>query len=135
MAKVTKTLPKLIMIIDDTPEDLFITTHVLEKYIQNYSIISFNLGTLAMEYLQTHKDEMGKLPDIIICDLHMPQMNGFEFLDAYDTLPSKLKLKSKIFILSATFDSKDVQKINANPSVKKFYPKPITKESIEEIIN
>jgi len=126
---------KLIMIIDDTPEDLFITNRVLNKYAGNHTIISFNMATIALEYLQAHENTMEKIPDVIVSDLHMPQMNGFEFLDAFDKLPEAIKLKSRIVMLSSNLEATDMQKMMANPNVKRYYQKPISKEAIDELAN
>lgn len=133
MEKPTEEKPPLIMLIDDTPEDIYINNRIIEKYGNGNSVIKFSMGTEAMEFLKTNKDHPDAIPDIILIDIHMPQMNAFEFLDEYDQLPLELKMKSKVFVLSSTFNAADIQKMKANLHVKHFFEKPLTKESLNEI--
>jgi len=135
MEKTVQQKQIIIMLIDDTPEDLFISNRILEKHAVNKRIITFNSGIPAMEYLQRHQNDIEQIPDIILCDLHMPLMSGYQFLDAYDKLRSLIKSKSKVFILSATSDGGDVKKLSANPNVIRFYEKNLTKEIVDEIMN
>jgi hypothetical protein len=62
-------------------------------------------------------------------------MNGFEFLNAYDTLPSYVKSKTRIFVLSSTIQPGDEKKLTANENVKGFYQKHLTKTIVEENCN
>jgi len=127
--------PTFIMLIDDTPEDLFISNRILEKYAVNKRIMTFNSGLPAIEYLQMYQNEMEKIPDIIFCDLHMPVMDGYQFLAAYDKLPAAVKGKCKVFILSSSSVMDDRMKLDSNRNVVRFYEKDLTKEVVEEIIN
>ncbi|MFA6864233.1 MAG: EAL domain-containing protein [Sphaerochaetaceae bacterium] len=63
-----------IMIIEDSEIDRKVLSHVL---CSNYSIIEAKNGAEALELLKLRKDELS----LIILDLMMPVMNGFEFLE------------------------------------------------------
>jgi CheY-like chemotaxis protein len=125
----------LIMLIDDTREDLYINNRMIEKYGVNHKVTQFSMGTDAMEFLRENKENIDIIPDIIFLDIHMPQMNGFEFLVAYEDLPDAVKAKSKVYILSSTFDTEDIEKANSNPYVAHFYEKPLTKPVVELVVN
>ncbi len=131
----TNTEQKLVMLIDDTPEDLYINNRFLEKYGNNNSILQFNMALSAMEYLKSHQSDISKIPDIIFLDIHMPLMNGFEFLEEYEKLTLGIKSKSKVYMLTSSFDSDDIRKAKANHNVKELLEKPLNKMIVEKIIN
>ncbi len=49
---------------------------ILDFYFgKNYNVVSKSNGKVALEWMQ-----QGQLPDIIIADVNMPDMNGLEFI-------------------------------------------------------
>ncbi len=60
----------LILIVDDVPQNLQVLRSTLEK--ENYRIAAANSGEVALRYLQK------KTPDLVLLDVMMPIMNGFE---------------------------------------------------------
>ena len=68
---------KKILIIDDEKSIRFIIENTLK---QEFDVFSLANGKEALNYL-----EEGNFPDLIICDLVMPEMNGFEFLERIKT--------------------------------------------------
>jgi two-component SAPR family response regulator len=126
--------PKFIMIIDDNDYELLISNRLLSKNKREKKVLSFGLATLAIDYLKQNTDPES-IPDIILCDIHMPLMTGFEFLETFEKFPDIYKKKSKIFLISSTFDMKDLDRSNTNPLVVKFYEKPLSLDKIDEILN
>ena len=68
---------KKILVIDDEKSIRFIIESTLR---QDFEVISLTNGKEALSYL-----EAGNFPDLIICDLVMPELNGFEFLEIIKT--------------------------------------------------
>ncbi len=65
-------MDKKILVIDD---EVTIRT-LLDKFLSNqYDVIALENGQEALSWLQS-----GNMPDLIIVDMEMPSMNGFEFL-------------------------------------------------------
>ncbi len=68
---------KKIMIVDDEEDQIFcIKTGFEELYKNKYEIISVESGKHCFELL-----EKNIIPDIIILDIMMPEMNGWEVFD------------------------------------------------------
>lgn len=61
-----------VLAIDDINSTLAIIEYTLNK---KYKVIKMGNGKEAIDWLQ-----QGNLPDLIICDLHMPEMEGVEFI-------------------------------------------------------
>jgi CheY-like chemotaxis protein len=86
-------------------------------------------GKIAIELLQKIKY------DIILMDLQMPEMNGFELLDALQELPADCIGKMAIYIITSSLNEKDVRKSKEYPILKGYIGKPLSFEQVKEVIN
>lgn len=90
----------------------------------------------AMLYLQQcHNGKNGTpFPDIIMIDLNMPKMHGFEFVDAYMSDFAAQHPGTRLYILSTTRRSEDEKKALLYEAVGGFYEKPFAKDMAEQIL-
>jgi CheY-like chemotaxis protein len=110
-------------LIDDSSFDLFIYEKLLIKSGITDSVKTFNSARDALKFLL---GEGIALPEtVILLDLQMPDMNGFEFIDEFDNLPDYLRSKIRIFMLSSTIDTRDIEKAKASPHIIDLLPKPL----------
>ena len=120
------------LLIEDNIIDQLITTKLLKNTFNDFQFNVVNDGKQGMEWLYkfnyTSNDQL-----IILLDIKMPQMDGFEFLVQYDTLPEDLKKKTQIFMLSSTLDPKNLKKANKNCEVKKLFTKPLRVSQFKEL--
>jgi CheY-like chemotaxis protein len=116
------------LLIDDNYIDNFVTSKLLEssKFAQNVVI-----SQSPAEAIESLRDGSVK-PDVIFLDLRMPVMNGFEFLQAFDTLKID-KEGIKIFMLSSSLDPTDIKRSFDNKYVTQFIHKPLTKKVLEDL--
>jgi two-component SAPR family response regulator len=94
-----------IMLIDDNRIDNILNKKVLEKEQIASQILVFNHASQAMLHLKNIEpgstDEK-RIPAIIFIDVVMPEMNGFEFIREFNTLPAELKNQIKIVFISSS---------------------------------
>ena len=123
----------LVMLVDDNDTDNFISRRIIEitNFAKNVEIK--NSGKGALEYLDEHKDNPVKLPDIIFLDINMPIVDGFVFLYEFEKFSDLVKEKCKVIILSSSDNKRDIDKIVNNENVIKFITKPLTEVALEEI--
>ncbi|MBS1601093.1 MAG: response regulator [Bacteroidetes bacterium] len=120
-------------IIDD--DELF--TYVLSKQMQvvNFSktVLVFHNGLEALNYLRPIVESPEALPAVILLDLNMPVLDGWQFLDEFMRLRPVRTVT--VFIVSSSIDAADHERALAYKDVKNFYIKPITEENLIEILN
>ncbi len=117
---------KKALLIDDNDIDNFINKKLLVKTRFALDIVEKKSASSALDYLRSAKEMKEELPDIIFLDIMMPVMDGFDFLDEFDTLSDEIKTHSKIIMLSSTESFKDLNRANSNKYVHKFLNKPLT---------
>lgn len=121
------------LLIEDNLIDQLITTKLLKNTFDDCHFNVVSDGKAGIEWLNKFNYNDENL--IILLDIKMPQMDGFEFLMHYDTLPEELKRKTQIFMLSSTLDPDDLKKANENCYVKKLFSKPLSISLFKEIMN
>jgi len=78
--------------------------------------------------------KIGKDLDLVICDLEMPQMGGFEFLNQLRKLPENLNPKIPVLIVSGHSEDESVRKV-VELGINGFLVKPISKQELANRIN
>ncbi len=84
-----------------------------------------------MIYLQEHPD-VKQWPDLILLDIQMPVMNGFDFLVHCENF-IHIK-KSNIVMLSSSLDFGDINRVKANPYVLALMEKPFDIDELIELL-
>jgi CheY-like chemotaxis protein len=125
-------LIKNLFILDDD----IITTHLMKEMLNDVSFVkSFHIennGWQALEYLQAiaRKDTF---PDVLLIDLKMPEMDGYEFIEHFEEQFLSLHPASNLLVLTSSVSEKDRQKAMRYKSVSNFIQKPLTEDKLAEI--
>lgn len=123
-----------ILLVDDDEINNFISIKLIKKALLNTEITACLNGKHAIDHLEAiNSEDPAKLPDYILLDINMPLMNGWEFLDEYKALKIDPLGKSKIFIISSSVFSNDINKAKSYPLVHDFISKPLNIDKVNEL--
>lgn len=112
-----------VMIIDDNRIDLFIHHEFIKQMDIAHTVTEYAFATEAVKFLEENNDS--RWPQLILLDIHMPIMNGFDFLKKYSSLPDTLKKSCSIIVVSSSLDVEDKSKIKECPQVLELMEKPL----------
>lgn len=125
-----------VLLIDDSDIDNMVNKRVIEKAGLSSDIVVKNSAELAYNYLkELTVDAQEQIPDVIFLDIRMPEIDGFGFLEMFDSLPEIIHMQTKIVMLSSSIDAEDYKKAMDNRFVKQFLNKPLQKESVINLVN
>lgn len=115
----------MIFLVDDDLIQNTITSQLVSYCDASIEYEVYNNGEEVIEALKE-----GQEPTHILLDINMPIMNGWEFLNLYQNYPKT----AKVFILTSSDNDEDLKKIDDFECVVGYYIKPVTKDTIEQIL-
>jgi CheY-like chemotaxis protein len=130
-----KKILKCIMLVDDNRNDNFFHEREIKKNNKSTIVISKSSGMDALDYLKSTKDNKEMVPDLILLDINMPGMNGWEFLKEYNRLEKDLQSRVIVIMLTTSDNPDDEAKAKEFNFVSEYITKPLTKETMEDIIS
>ena len=91
-----------------------------------------------MEALQLLRGGEGgsvlQAPYILLVDINMPRLDGFQFADAYHALYPELKGHARLFVCSSSINPADRQRTDDHPVIDGFCEKPVTRGVLGELL-
>jgi len=127
------------MLIDDNKIDLFVHQRMLQNFDNNISVSMFSSPTLSIQYLENigkaANIEKETTPDIILLDINMPELNGFQVLKKFETMDVFYRNEIDVIMLSSSQSSIDLDKSKNTTLCKEYLTKPLTLEKIRTAFN
>ena len=116
------------MLIDDEEVDQMLYGRIVERSEHVERIVSLTNANRALTHLREKKSPQ---PDLILLDINMPRMDGFEFLDALDENFDADDVP-RVIMLTTSFNPEDEVRARASPLVCGFKSKPLTDKMLLE---
>jgi CheY-like chemotaxis protein len=91
-------------------------------------------GQEAIELLRKRSIRNLRMPDMIILDLHLPVMNGFDFLDEFHKTGFAEKNKIELIVFTSSSNPNDRKKA-FEKGVKHYLSKPYLLRNLAQIIH
>jgi CheY-like chemotaxis protein len=124
----------LIYIIDDDKANNQLTRIMLEEAgLTGFK--QFRMAGEALAELKSVSEQKltSEYPALLLLDINMPAMDGWEFLTEFRKLPAEFIAIPKIFLLTSSDYPGDLEKAKIFPEVLGFLSKPITEEVAQEL--
>lgn len=125
---------KNILLIDDDQTNNFLVKLMFDKIEAVESVHVALNGQEGLDIIDEFYKK-GLVFDMIFLDINMPIMDGFEFLDEYEKLPTECHSKTTIMMVSSSLHPDDIKKIKSYECVDDFIEKPLSVQLFEELIS
>lgn len=122
------------IVIDDSKLDCFIAEKIIRNTGKSESIKSFLQAQDALEFIKMSPAEEN-VHTIMLVDIQMPVMNGFEFVEAFEQLPGDIVQNYSIYIISSSINDNDLKRVHSYISVKQFLNKPLTSNNLSVLLS
>jgi CheY-like chemotaxis protein len=130
-----------VIIVDDDCCTLELYKLIVKTVLPDAGIRGFLSARAALEYLR-NKDADGAADgasardgqNFIFCDLHMPVIDGFDFLDEFGLLPLSIRGRYVVHLLSADADAVDCARHLKMPNLVGIFTKPLTGKKLITIL-
>ena len=130
-----KSTTSLACIIDD--DNLYV--NLLKKIIITRklceNLLVFNDGKQSIDYFEALLENLNedKIPDIILIDLNMPVMDGWEFIERFTKIENKFNKRITLYIVSSSIDPADINRAESLSNIKDYLIKPTQISELENI--
>ncbi len=124
-----------ILLVDDNLEDNFFHQRVINKSGLVEQLIVKEMPDDALRFIEREADSFKECPGIILLDMHMPCMDGWEFVEAYNKMEHPSGCRGIVLMLQATTHPNDRQRALNTPNVIGTIEKPITAESLANLLS
>ncbi|SDX57257.1 response regulator [Hymenobacter psychrophilus] len=123
-----------ILLVDDDPTTNFLSTRLLNRLGASEEVLVALNGAAALQLLQQRCPATAGVacPALVLLDVNMPVMGGFEFLEAYQQLPAAKRQRTVIVMLTTSMLAADRQRAE-QLSVSGFLTKPLTRAKLAAV--
>lgn len=125
---------RIACVVDDDEIYTFTVKRIIARADVAEKTIFFHNGRVALDFLIAKANEQHELPDVILLDLNMPVLDGWQFLDEYKDLVPRFGKKIRVYVVSSSIDEEDYKKAKAIEDVSDFIVKPLTVDHLHNII-
>ena len=126
---------KLAGIIDDDSIYINLIKKIIETKKLCDNLLIFKDGKDAMDYfealLKNIKDDA--VPEVILLDLNMPVMDGWEFIERFTSIKNKFNKPITLYVVSSSINITDIEKAKALSCVENYLVKPVRIDELEAV--
>lgn len=123
--------PATVLLVDDNEDHVLLTRLAMEEARLTVDLRVVGDGVECMEFLQrTGRHAGAPVPDLVLLDLHMPRMDGYEVMQRIQDDPALRLLP--VVVLTTSADIVDVQRMHAL-GCNSYVVKPVNFESFVQI--
>ncbi len=114
------------LIVDDDAIHNRLCTIAIKQFNTRAEVTSMTDPVAALAHIQERYAQSGDTNTILLLDLNMPVMNGWEFLEHMSGYDESIRSQLDVYILTSSIDGRDRDRARNNTLVCGFMEKPLT---------
>lgn len=123
-----------VMLIEDNEIDNYISDRILKTSGFTKNVLTHTSVKSALEFLKNLESLKSPssvlVPNYILLDLNLPILDGFHFLEEFETFSAPIKSQIKIVILTCSLNPSDLERAKKYEYVVDYFSKPLLKEDL-----
>lgn len=124
-----------ILLVDDDETTNFLHQRLLDRLDVCEQVLVAGNGEQALEILARSPGPFSSAnPILVLLDLNMPVMDGFEFLEAFQALPAAQQEGVVVVVLTSSLSPQDLERVNTLP-IAGFLSKPLNQEKVNTLLH
>ena len=120
--------PRLVYVVENDRISSVVTELIVKKNLFGGGVQCYANGQQAFADISLALQHSATIPDLVILDLDMPLMDGWEFLDALANLA--LPHPIQVFVLTSSIHSDDRARALSYEQVAGFFTKPLKEAGV-----
>jgi CheY-like chemotaxis protein len=126
---------KKILLIDDDEVTNYINKRVIQTALPGVEICVALNGSEALTIINDHLKEGKDLFDVMMVDISMPVMDGWEFIKVLSGNDYEAYHHRNIVMLTSSVFDDDIMKAKEFKVIKAFHSKPLDNDKVKDILN
>lgn len=126
-----KNISQRFIVVDDDTVNNLISKITILRFSKNADVQLFTdpeIALLSIKKMICHTDDY--LKTIILLDINMPSMSGWEFLDEFADFGEDILKQFTVYMLSSSIDRSDMERIDNHILVSGFFSKPLSSDKL-----
>nr|WP_321245925.1 response regulator [uncultured Psychroserpens sp.] len=126
---------KMACIIDDDSIYVNLVKKIIETKKLCDNLLIFNNGKDGIDYFESILQNLGHndIPEIILLDINMPVMDGWEFIERFTKIQNKFKKRITLYVVSSSINATEIEKAKSLSSVENYLVKPVNIDELEAV--
>ncbi len=113
-------------VIDDDEIYTFTIKRLIDKSQIASKTLYFENGQLAIDFFKEFLHQAADLPDLILLDINMPVLDGWQFMDEFIKLSPHINKRITVYMVSSSVDQADIDKAKSYNQISDFIVKPVS---------
>lgn len=124
----------ILLVDDDAINNFIVLNNIVRAGIAKKTSSAVN-GQEAIQLLRyLIENDRKELPQIILLDLNMPVMDGWEFVEEYRKIDLEIRKNIRLYMVSSSVYEEDIQRAKLYPEIIEFISKPLKSQSLQRLV-